>query len=697
LNNGVSPTSETVNRSTNGTYNFATPLGYNTAYVVTVQTQPTGQTCSVSNGSGTVTAAVSNVNVSCSTNTYNLGGTVSGLSGTVVLSNGVTPSPEAVNLATNAVYTFPTALAHGTAYAVTVQTQPVGQTCSLGNASGTMSAVVSNVDVTCSSTTHTLGGMVTGLAGTLVLNNGSETHSINTNGAYTFPSALVYNTAYTVVVQTQPGGQVCTVSNAGPANITATVSNVDVNCVASTHTLGGTVTGLTGTLVLNNGSETHNILASGGYVFPTPLAYNTAYTVAVQTQPAGQTCSISNAGPANITANVSNVDVNCLDNTVSIGGTLSGLNGTVTLQNNAGDNLLRSADGAFTFATEINRGSSYNVTVLTQPATQSCTVTNGTGTASTDITTVNVSCVINQYNIGGSISGLAGGESVQLTNGADVQSYSANNVYVISTIDHGTAYNVQVTGQPLSQTCTVSNASGSATADVTNVNVSCVTNTYVIGGNVSGLNGSVTLRNNGGDDLIVSANGAFSFASQIAHGNAYNVTVFSQPYGQQCSVSSGSGTASGTVSSVVVSCEEIWYMIRNYDGSSCIELNSSGTDIGTATCNSPELRQRWKLEVSGSNWRLRNLNGTNRCIYYAGVTNPWRAQACDSSANKDFTMQSSSGYYRLKSSNNNMCMYKSGSNIIGSLGNCSGLNPLKWHFFKMGDFGIAIDPANFNQ
>ena len=26
-----------------------------------------------------------------------------------------------------------------------------------------------------------------------------------------------------------------------------------------------------------------------------------------------------------------------------------------------------------------------------------------------------------------------------------------------------------------------------------------------------------------------------------------------------------------------------------------------------------------------------------------------------------------------------------------------GLNPLKWRFYKMGDFGAAIDPANFNQ
>jgi hypothetical protein len=57
-------------------------------YVVTVLTQPTGQTCSVSTGVGTVSGNnVSNVAVTCSAYAYTVGGTVSGLSGTVVLQN----------------------------------------------------------------------------------------------------------------------------------------------------------------------------------------------------------------------------------------------------------------------------------------------------------------------------------------------------------------------------------------------------------------------------------------------------------------------------------------------------------------------------------------------------------------------------------------------------------------------------------
>ena len=55
------------------------------------------------------------------------------------------------------------------------------------------------------------------------------------------------------------------------------------------------------------------------------------------------------------------------------------------------------------------------------------------------------------------------------------------------------------------------------------------TTTYSVGGNVSGLSGTVVLQDNGGDDLSVSANGAFTFATKLADGAAYSVTVKTQP------------------------------------------------------------------------------------------------------------------------------------------------------------------------
>ena len=64
--------------------------------------------------------------------------------------------------------------------------------------------------------------------------------------------------------------------------------------------------------------------------------------------------------------------------------------------------------------------------------------------------------------------------------------------------------------------------------------------TYSVGGTVSGLSGTVVLQDNGGDNLSVSANGAFTFATRLATGAAYNVTVKTNPSRQSCSVSRGS-------------------------------------------------------------------------------------------------------------------------------------------------------------
>jgi len=79
--------------------------------------------------------------------------------------------------------------------------------------------------------------------------------------------------------------------------------------------------------------------------------------------------------------------------------------------------------------------------------------------------------------------------------------------------------------------------------------------TYTIGGSVSGLtDAGLVLQNNGGDNLSVSANGSFTFATPVAQGGAYAVGVLAQPTGQTCTVTNGSGTANADVTSVQVDC-----------------------------------------------------------------------------------------------------------------------------------------------
>ncbi|WP_419420470.1 hypothetical protein ACNVED_04000 [Legionella sp. D16C41] len=78
---------------------------------------------------------------------------------------------------------------------------------------------------------------------------------------------------------------------------------------------------------------------------------------------------------------------------------------------------------------------------------------------------------------------------------------------------------------------------------------------YTLGGMVFGLSGTVVLQDKGGDNLAINSNGSFTFATPLAQGATYNVTVASQPVGQTCTVTNGSGIMAGAaVTNIVVSC-----------------------------------------------------------------------------------------------------------------------------------------------
>jgi 6-phosphogluconolactonase (cycloisomerase 2 family) len=181
----------------------------------------------------------------------------------------------------------------------------------------------------------------------------------------------------------------------------------------------------------------------------------------------------------------------------SIGGTVSGLSGTgLVLQDNGGDNLTVTANGAFTFATKVNSGGAYAVTVLTQPTNpaQTCTVTNGSGTASANVTNVTVACTTNPattVSIGGAVSRLAGTGLVLEDNGGDDLTVNSNGTFTFNTgLATGTAYAVTVKTQPTSPTqyCVVENGSGTtAAANVTTVSVMCAEFAYT----VSNTNGTI--------------------------------------------------------------------------------------------------------------------------------------------------------------------------------------------------------------
>jgi Galactose oxidase, central domain len=285
-NNGT----DSLTVSSNGTFTFKTPIVANKAFLVTVSAAPTTppQTCTVSGGSGTATANVSTVLVTCTTGTQAIGVTVAGLSGTgLILQNGT----EFLTITgTTTTSQFKTAIPYGQPFNVTVSTQPSGppQTCTVTNGSGISTAGVAiNVQVTCSLGTLSIGGSVSGYsggAGFTLQNNGGDSLVINKNGAFTFPTLIPVNGGYNVTVSGQPAGpnQTCTVSF-GKGTATANVTTVSVICPAVFHPINVSVVGVLGTSgsmqLQDNGGDNLMTPKNGDYVFATPIAHGSSYDV----------------------------------------------------------------------------------------------------------------------------------------------------------------------------------------------------------------------------------------------------------------------------------------------------------------------------------------------------------------------------------------------------------------------------------
>lgn len=170
------------------------------------------------------------------------------------------------------------------------------------------------------------------------------------------------------------------------------------------YRLIGSIMGLRGTLVLsNNGSDVLTLNGDGMVSFPRAMASGTPYHVAIVNQPASQTCKITNADGVISNANAINLLVNCTTNAYTVNGVLRGLTASqsVMLQNtNNGDNLTLTANGSFAFRVPVAQGSPYSITVIRQPANETCTVQNGSGFIQNfKVMNVDVSCVLSLKKI----------------------------------------------------------------------------------------------------------------------------------------------------------------------------------------------------------------------------------------------------------------------------------------------------------
>jgi hypothetical protein len=373
------------------------------------------------------------------TPTYSVGGTVSGLTGTVVLQDN---GGDNLSVPANGSFAFATKLASGAAYAATVLTQPSGQTCAVSGGTGTVgSANVTNIAVTCTTSggpgtltasddfnraDGALGSNWTAMSdGAMTIssqvvvggNSGlsGDTRTAETYASDQYSQVQVTSTQLTggqwigPAVRSQNNGQNLYLGiyfwNGGSPQLrlyirtsgswTQLGSSYSTSGLAAGATLSLTATGSTISFLLNGSpviTVTDTSLTGGA---PGIMAYGTARA--------------DNWAGGNVGGGGASY---------TIGGTVSGLSGTVVLNDNGGDALSLTANGPFTFPTAILTGSTYNVTVASAPAGQTCAVSNGSGTVgSGNVTTVVVTCTASS----------GGGSGIQVqylsTDASGVQTY----------------------------------------------------------------------------------------------------------------------------------------------------------------------------------------------------------------------------------------------------------------------------------
>jgi hypothetical protein len=157
-----------------------------------------------------------------------------------------------------------------------------------------------------------------------------------------------------------------------------------------------------------------------------------------------------------------------------IGGTISGLTGSITLQLNGAERLTRSENGPFTFQSELEDQSQFTVAIPQAPEEEDCALQGATGRLNgADVTSVKVTCTRRTYALNGTVEGLNGSLQLRLE-GGDTLSVTGSGPFTFQTrLPKGSTYAVSLVAQPKGHRCSLSNQSGTVAGNVTGITVQC--------------------------------------------------------------------------------------------------------------------------------------------------------------------------------------------------------------------------------
>ncbi len=368
---------------------------------------------------------------------------------------------------------------------------------------------------------------------------------------------------------------------------TAAPANAQTNLIPVANA-GAAQNVVTGTQVTLNGSASTDANSD-------PLTYSWTLT----SKPVNSTAALAGATSATPTFTadlagtyvatliVNDGQVNSAPSTVAIivnsliSGTISGLTSTgLVLQNNGGDNItIPPGSTSFTFPTSAAFGSTYDVSVLTQPTfpPQDCAVTNGTNTVSSALINISISC--------SAVSGFA-----YVVNAAGIYFYDTIEAYTINantgTLNSigtlaATGYNpVSIVIDPTGKYAFVANAGESVSVYSINAGTGALTNISI----------DYLLAGTSPRSVTVDPTGKFVYVASETTNSSNYVTAYSISPTTGALTNIGSVSSNGSPSSIAVdpTGKYIYVANRSTNIISAFNINATTgllTSVGTFSTN----------------------------------------------------------------------------------------------------------------
>ncbi|WP_205273126.1 Lcl C-terminal domain-containing protein [Leptospira ainazelensis] len=516
---------------------------------------------------------------------HSVSGQVIGLNGpglVLKIQNSENSNSETLAISSNGKFQFPSLLPQRSQYTVTVVSTPLAQVCSVRNATGLIAAFdIDSLVVVCSFSSYSVKINVSGLFGTglglVVKNNGTNPITIDScstsSCSYTFSAPIADGGNYDVTVETPIGGppsQVCSPSGTNSGLISGSDVVVNIVCSRTNYLVSVNVKELTGDgLVIRNNGEDRLIprptwtppaaIPEVLDTFTIPIADGGSYNISIPQQPSrpglNQTCSVQ--APSSAVGFVwgSNVTIQviCSVSLYKVHLNVTGLSGSnLKIQNNL-EQISIPSNGTYTFSTEIADRGAYSIGFPQQPGApglnQTCSVFGtppadppSVGTIDGSDITVLVLCSTNSYDVHIKVIGLAGTGSATgpiFKNNSEqilIPASPSTATYTFPTrVADGGSYRVVVDQDPINpnQSCSPTGSvpyEGSISGSGITVEYTCVTNSYFVKVNVTGLQGlGLKLTNNGVEELRFDSDGIGTFPTAITDHSNYVVTITEQP------------------------------------------------------------------------------------------------------------------------------------------------------------------------